>query len=136
MIFHELEHVNGLSWVIQTALIAGLVLLAGGVLVRRRIATPDGGVLPDEGVTVRNVLEVLVEWLAEHGARAHGPEVAHVLPARRHDVLLHPDLEPDGPLPGLAGSTSDINTTAAWAIIAWVVLHGRSGSSSTSRSIS
>jgi F-type H+-transporting ATPase subunit a len=90
------------------------------VLVRRRIATPDGGVLPDEGVTVRNVLEVLVEWLAGMAREHMGPKWRTYFPLVGTMFLLHPDLEPDGQCPGLAGATSDANTTWAWAIIAWV----------------
>jgi hypothetical protein len=45
-------------------------------MVRRRLATPDGGVLPDEGITVRNVLEVLVEWLAGMARDRMGPDGA------------------------------------------------------------
>ena len=50
-----------------------LLLLLAGVLVRRRFATADGGVVPDEGVTLRNVLEVLVEWLAGMARERMGP---------------------------------------------------------------
>jgi F-type H+-transporting ATPase subunit a len=120
MIFHDFEHAIGLSWVIQTAIVAGLVLLVGGLMVRRRIATPDGGVLPDEGVTVRNVLEVLVEWLAGMAREHMGPKWRSYFPlvGTMFFFILISNLM--GLVPGLAGATSDVNTTAAWAIIAWV----------------
>ena len=120
MIFHEIEHLIGLSWVIQTALLAGLLLLAGGVMVRRRIATHDGGVMPDEGVTVRNVFEVLVEWLANMARERMGAKWRTYFPVvgTLFFFILISNLM--GNVPGLAGATSDINTTAAWAIIAWV----------------
>jgi F-type H+-transporting ATPase subunit a len=120
VIFHEIEHSIGLSWVIQTALLAGLLLLAGGMLVRRRIAAHDGGVLPDEGVTVRNVLEVLVEWLASMARERMGPKWRSYFPlvGTLFFFILISNLM--GLVPGLAGATSDVNTTAAWAIIAWV----------------
>jgi F-type H+-transporting ATPase subunit a len=120
MIFHDLEHAIGLSWVIQTAIVAGLVLLAGGLMVRRRIATADGGVLPDEGVTVRNVLEVLVEWLAGMAREHMGPKWRKYFPlvGTMFFFILISNLM--GLVPGLAGATSDVNTTAACAIIAWV----------------
>ena len=64
MIFHELEHIIHVPWVIQAALLSGVLLMLAGVMVRRRAATADGGVMPDEGMSVRNLVEVLVEWLA------------------------------------------------------------------------
>jgi F-type H+-transporting ATPase subunit a len=120
VIFHGLEHYIHVPWVIQAALIAGVLLLFGGVLVRRRLATPDGGVLPDEGVTVRNLLEVLVEWLAGMGREHMGPKWRTYFPlvGTMFFFILISNLM--GNVPGLAGSTSDANTTWAWAIIAWV----------------
>jgi F-type H+-transporting ATPase subunit a len=120
MIFHDFEHLTGLSWVIQTALVAGMLLLVGGLMVRRRIATPDGGVMPDEGVTVRNVLEVLVDWLAGMARDRLGAKWRKYFPlvGTMFFFILISNLM--GLVPGLAGSTSDANTTWAWAIIAWV----------------
>ena len=44
------------------------------MLVRRKLAVPGGGVVPDEGVTLRNLLEVLVEWLANLSRERMGPD--------------------------------------------------------------
>ena len=119
MIFHGLEHYIHVPWVIQAALIAAVLLLLGGVLVRRRVATADGGVMPDEGVSVRNVLEVLVEWLAGMAQEHMGPKWRKYFPlvGTMFFFILISNLM--GLVPGLAGATSDVNTTAAWAIIAW-----------------
>jgi F-type H+-transporting ATPase subunit a len=120
LIFHELEHYLNVPWVIQAALVAGALLLFGGVLVRQRIAGPDGGVLPDEGVTVRNVLEVLVEWLAGMARDRMGPDWRKYFPlvGTMFFFILISNLM--GLVPGLAGATVDANTTWAWAIMAWV----------------
>ena len=120
MIFHESEHWIHLSWVIQTALVAGLLLLLGGVMVRRRIASSNGGVLPDEGVTVRNVLEVLVEWLANMARDRMGPKWRKYFPLVGTMFFFILISNVMGLVPGLAGSTSDASATWAWAIIAWV----------------
>jgi F-type H+-transporting ATPase subunit a len=120
VIFHELEHILNVPWVIQAALIAGALLLFGGVLVRRRVATPDGGVLPDEGVTVRNVLEVLVEFLAGMAREHMGPKWRTYFPLVGTMFFFILISNVMGLVPGLAGSTSDVNTTAAWAVISWV----------------
>ena len=41
--------------VIQAAVLATLLLVAGALLVRRQLAVTGGGVVPDEGVTLRNL---------------------------------------------------------------------------------
>jgi F-type H+-transporting ATPase subunit a len=120
MIFHELEHALHLPWVIQAAIVAGLLLLFGGVMVRARVAGPRGGVLPDEGVTVRNVLEVLVEWLSGMARERMGPDWRRYFPLVGTMFFFILISNVMGLIPGLAGATSDMNTTAAWAVIAWV----------------
>jgi F-type H+-transporting ATPase subunit a len=121
MIFHELEHAIHLSWVIQAALVAGLLRIAAGLLVRRRVAATGGGVLPDEGITLRNLLEVLVEWLAGMARDRMGPNWRRYFPivGTMFFFILIANLM--GLVPGLAGATSDVNTTAAWAVIAWLL---------------
>lgn len=121
MIFHEFEHMIHVSWVIQAALFAGFLLVVAGVMVRRRVSGADGGVLPDEGITIRNLLEVLVEWLAGMARDRMGPDWRKYFPivgTMFFFILLSNLL---GLVPGLAGATSDVNTTVAWAIIAWVL---------------
>jgi F-type H+-transporting ATPase subunit a len=99
---------------------AGLLLL-GGVLVRRRLASANGGIVPDEGITLRNVLEVLVEWLANMAHERMGPDWRKYFPivGTMFFFILVSNLM--GLVPGLAGATSSANTTWAWAVIAWVV---------------
>jgi len=120
MIFHWFEGVTHVPWVIQAALLAGVLLMLGGLAVRRRLATSDGGVLPDEGFTIRNLLEVLVEWLAGLARDRMGPEWRKYFPlvATMFFFILVSNLM--GLIPGFDGSTSDANTTWAWAIMSWV----------------
>ena len=120
MIFHELERWIGVPWVILAALFAGLLLMAGGLLVRARVAGPRGGVMPDEGVSVRNVLEVLVEWLAGMAKDRMGPNWRRYFPVvgTVFFFVLFSNLL--GLFPGFMGATSDVNTTAALAIVVWV----------------
>jgi len=124
MIFHDLEHWIHVPWVIQASLVAGLLLLFGGLMVSRRVAGPRGGVLPDEGVSVRNVLEVLVEWLAGMAKDRMGPNWRRYFPlvGTMFFFILISNLM--GLVPGLAGATSDANTTWAWAVISWVFYTG------------
>ena len=61
-IYTPLEGV--IPWVIQASILAGILLLGCGLLVRRQLAAADGGIIPDEGISLRNLFEVLVESLA------------------------------------------------------------------------
>ena len=74
MLFQQIEHWTGITWFIHAALVAGALLIFAGVFVSRKLAGPSGGVVPDEGVTLRNVLEVLVEWLANLARERMGPD--------------------------------------------------------------
>jgi F-type H+-transporting ATPase subunit a len=120
VIFHEIEHYIHVSWVLQAALVAGILLVLIGVAVRRRLADPSSGVLPDEGVSVRNVVEVVVEGLANLGRERMGPEWRTYFPlvGTMFFFILVSNLL--GLIPGFDGATSDMNTTAAWAVISWV----------------
>ena len=62
-VYSLLEQTLHVPWVIQAALLAAALLLGAGVVVRRQLATAGGGVLPDEGVTTRNVFEVIIHGL-------------------------------------------------------------------------
>jgi len=124
VIFHELEHWIEVPWVIQAALLAAALLLFGGVLVRRRVAEPQGGVVPDEGISVRNILEVLVEWLAGLARDRMGPDWRRYFPiiGTMFFFILVSNLM--GLIPGLDGATSDASTTWAWAVISWIFYTG------------
>jgi F-type H+-transporting ATPase subunit a len=121
MLFEQIEHMTGLAWFIQAALVAGGLLLFAGLLVRRKLAVQGGGVVPDEGVTLRNLMEVLVEWLANVSRERMGADWRRYFPivGTIFFFILLSNLM--GLIPGLAGATSNANTTWAWAVIAWVV---------------
>jgi F-type H+-transporting ATPase subunit a len=105
--------------VIQAAVLAGVVLMLSGWLVRRRLAMSDGGVLPDEGVTLRNVLEVIVEGLEQLARQNMGPEYRRWFPivGTIFFFILVSNLL--GLVPFVGGATSDVNTTTAWALISF-----------------
>jgi F-type H+-transporting ATPase subunit a len=121
MLFQSIEHGTGLAWFIQAALVASALLLFAGVLVRRKLAAPGGGVVPDEGVTLRNLLEVLVEWLANLSRDRMGPDWRRYFPVVGTMFFFILVSNVMGLVPGLAGATSSANTTWAWAVIAWLV---------------
>ena len=119
MLFREVEHWIHVPWVIQAALLSGILLIAAGVLVRRRLADPSQGVVPDEGITVRNLVEVIVEWLGGMARDRLGPDWRKYFPVVGTIFFFILVSNLMGLIPGLDGATSDTNTTWAWAIIAW-----------------
>jgi F-type H+-transporting ATPase subunit a len=124
MIFREIEHLTHLWWVMQAALLAGALLVLAGLSVRRRIAEPEGGVIPDEGVTIRNLIEIIVEWLSGMARERMGPDWRKYFPlvGTMFFFILVSNLM--GLIPGFDGSTSDANTTWAWAIMSWIFYTG------------
>jgi F-type H+-transporting ATPase subunit a len=120
MIFHSIEHWIHVPWVIQATLFAGGLLIFAGMLVRRRVATAEGGVVPDEGITVRNLVEVMVEWLGGLAEDRMGPDWRKYFPivGTIFFFILVSNLL--GLVPGFDGATSDRNTTWSWAVISWV----------------
>ena len=121
MLFEQIEHLTGITWFVNAALVAGGLLLIAGLLVTRKVSGPAGGVVPDEGISLRNVLEVLVEWLANLARERMGPDWRKYFPVvgTLFFFILVSNLM--GLIPGLAGATSNANTTWACAVIAWVV---------------
>src|SRR5262245_17526319 len=117
MIFHELEHLIHVPWVIQATLFAGFLLLVFGMMVRARVAGPRGGVLPDEGASVRNVLEVIVAWLAGLAQDRMGPNWRRYFPLIGTLFFFILISNVIGLVPGFLGATGDVNMTAACAII-------------------
>jgi len=115
---HSSWHV---SWVLQASVLAGVLLLVGGLAVRRQIAAAGGGVLPDEGVTLRNIVEVTVDGLAQLSESTMGPDWRHYFPVVGTIFFFILVANLSGLVPGLGGATTDINTTVAWAIISFLV---------------
>jgi F-type H+-transporting ATPase subunit a len=104
-------------------LLAVLLLLAASLVVRQRLRASGGGVLPDDGVTLRNVFEVLLAGLTTLARQTMGPEWKRWFPfvgAMFFFILVSNLL---GLIPGGAGATSDVNVAAAWAIISYVLFN-------------
>jgi len=117
-VYQPLESL-GVSMVFQAAALAAILLGLAAMSLRSKLASEDGGVLPDEGVTLRNLMEVVVIQLAQLSRdimgedwRKHFPLVGTIF----FFVLVSNMM---GLIPWLGGSTSDVNTTAAWAIISF-----------------
>jgi F-type H+-transporting ATPase subunit a len=120
-IFRLLEQATGVSWVIFSALFAALLIFSAGMLVRGRIAAAGSSVLPDSGFTLRNIAELIVEFLSNLAEQNMGPEWRRWFPVVGTIFVFILVSNLLGLVPGVGGATSDINATAAWALIAFGV---------------
>jgi len=120
-LFTWLEHATQVPWVIWSALFASALLLLSGVLVRARLAAAQGGLVPDPGFSLRNVLELLVEMLSGLAEQNMGPHWRKYFPliGTLFFFILISNLL--GLVPGFAGATSSADTTWAWATISFVL---------------
>ncbi len=95
-----------------------VLLLAWGV---RRSLRQEDGVIPAEGFSLRNFLELLLEGIVTLMRQTIGPTWARYLPlvGTLGFFILVSNLM--GLVPGLGGPTSYIETNLSWAIMAVVV---------------
>jgi F-type H+-transporting ATPase subunit a len=120
-IYAPLEQI-GIPVVIQSALLAALLLLVTGIAIRRHLGTlSDSGLVPDSGVTLRNLLELGVGTLADLAKDVIGDEYRRfmgLLLTLFTFVLVSNFL---GLVPAVGGATSFADTTWAWAAISFGV---------------
>jgi len=116
-IYDALDH--PVPVVFQSAALTGIILITGGVLVRKKIA--EGGVIPDEGITLRNIFEGLTEYLIDLAEGIMGEQARDYmgLVCSIFFYILIANIL--GLTPGLGGPTSFVETAAAWAVIAFCV---------------
>lgn len=108
--------------VIRALAVIALLVLAS-LAVRKRLAATNGGIVPDEGVTVRNTIEVILEGLTGLAKQTMGPEWKKWFPfvGAMFFFILIANLI--GLIPGIGGITDNVNTAAAWAIISYVLFN-------------
>ena len=119
-IYGPLEHV-GVPQVFQAAVLVSLLLVAVGWAVRRQLADANGGVVPDEGVTLRNVMELVVDGLANLARQNMGEDWRRWFPLVGTIFVFILIANLLNLIPGVGGPTANINTTAAWALISVLV---------------
>lgn len=120
-IFRALGEATQIPWVVWSALFSGALLLGTGLLVKSRLAAAGGGVLPDEGFSIRNAIEMLTEMLAGLAEQNMGPNWRTYFPLIGTLFLFILISNLIGLVPGIDGSTSSADTTWAWAIISFGV---------------
>ena len=120
-IFQSLAEATQIPWVVWSALFSGALVLGTGVLVKSRLAATGGGVVPDEGFSIRNAIEMLTEMLAGLAEQNMGPKWRTYFPLIGTLFLFILLSNLVGLVPGIDGSTSSADTTWAWAIISFLV---------------
>ena len=120
MSVYSFLHERGIDELYQAVVLAVILLMLGGLAVRKRVAETDGGVLPDEGMSIRNILEIIVEALVDQARSVMGEEYRRYFPLVGSIFLFIVVSNLLGLVPGFGGATSDVNTACAWAIISFV----------------
>ena len=120
MSVYSFLHERGIDELYQAVVLAVFLLVLGGLGVRKRVAETDGGVIPDEGMSIRNILEIIVEALVDQARSVMGEEYRRYFPLVGSIFLFIVVSNLLGLVPGFGGATSDVNTACAWAIISFV----------------
>ena len=108
--------------VYQATALVLIILFSGALVVRRRLAMTDGGVVPDEGLSVRNAMEILVEAIADQARSIIGEDYRSYFPMVGTIFFFVLVGNIMGLIPGLGEpATGNVNTAAAWAIISFTV---------------
>ena len=110
---------------VQSLALASIAVLGIALLVRAGLArAADGGLVPDERISLRNLLEVLLEGvvsLARNTLGENWPKYMPLLGTLGFFILISNLM---GLIPGLGGPTSFIETNLAWALVSFVVSEG------------
>lgn len=113
----------GLPEKIATSGLVAVVLIAFAALVSRKLSATEASIMPEDGVTVRNVAESFVEamvGLAE-GVIGHGAERFVPLLGSFFVFILVCNLI--GLIPGFSPPTSDFNITFGLGVVAFFAYH-------------
>ncbi len=119
-IYAPLEQL-GIPWILQACVLAAGLLILAGLVIQRQLAAADGGVLPDRGLTLRNIGEIIAEMLASLGKQTIGDEYRRFMPLIGTMFVFILLSNWMGLIPGVGGGTVDPNVTWAWAIISYVI---------------
>ena len=108
---------------LATAALVAALLLIFALSVRRKLAATESALIPDEGVTGRNIAEVFVEMIRDlaEGVIGHHSERYVPLLATFFGFVLLANLL--GLVPGFAPPTSDFNITFALGLVSFIAYH-------------
>ena len=114
------ESATGIPWLYWSVLFTATIIVLTGLVVRRSLANANGGVIPDEGFSLRNAIEMLVDMLAGLARENMGPKWRTYFPMIGTIFFFILFANWFGIVPGIDGATGDANTTWAWALISFV----------------
>lgn len=111
-----------LGGLLARVLFVVVLLVLASFAVRRSLAASNGGTIPDDGVSIRNIFEVIVEGLTDLAKQTMGPEWKKWFPfvGAMFFFILIANLI--GLIPGFA-TTDNVNVAAAWAVISYVLFN-------------
>ena len=120
-LFDTLAHPLHTEWIYLSAAFAAGLLILAGFAVQRAVAGEGRGVLPEEGMSVRNLFEVIIEALGDLGQTTIGDEWRRYFPVVGTIFFFVLVSNFMNLVPGIQGTTADANVTFAWGIIAFAV---------------
>ena len=120
-VFSTLEDLTGIPWVVISGLFTFSIMIFFSWRIKVGIASSSGGVVPDNGPSIRNLFEIIVEFLSDLAEQNMGPDWRRWFPVVGTIFVFVLISNLIGMIPGIDGATSDCNTTFAWAIISFLV---------------
>jgi len=120
-LFETIGHQLHIEWIYLSALAAAGLLVLAGFAVQRAVAGEGRGILPEQGVSIRNVAEVVIEALGDLGQTTIGDDWRKYFPVVGTLFFFVLVSNFMNLVPGIQGTTADPNVTYAWGIISFVV---------------
>lgn len=120
-LFETLAHQLHVEWIYLSAAFAAGLLILAGLAVQRAVAGEGRGVLPEDGFSLRNLFEVIIEGLGDLGQTTIGDDWRRYFPVVGTIFFFVLVSNFMNLIPGIQGTTADANVTFAWGIISFVV---------------
>jgi F-type H+-transporting ATPase subunit a len=120
-LFETLAHQLHIEWIYLSAAFAAGLLILAGFAVQRAVAGENRGVLPEEGVSIRNLFEVIIEALGDLGQTTIGDDWRRYFPIVGTIFFFVLVSNFMNLIPGMQGTTANANVTFAWAILSFAV---------------
>ena len=121
--FGTLGHLEGAWQHVAAAGFVTLLLLAFGMAVRSRLADTEQAIVPEEGITVRNVAEAFVEAIIGVAKSAIPHHAEHYVPLLATFFAFIAFANLLGLVPGFAPPTSTFNITFALGLVSFGAYH-------------
>lgn len=120
-LFETIAHQLHIEWIYLSAAFAAVLLILAGLAVQRAVAGEAQGVVPEEGVSVRNVFEVVIEALGDLGQTTIGEEWRRYFPVVGTIFFFVLVSNLMNLIPGIQGTTANPNITYAWGFLSFIV---------------